>query len=58
MVHSRQMNDLMRDKFTDEKGNIPLFAEILAGGTVSPFPVAAVAVPGSMIFWENLGNSV
>ena len=34
MLRFRQMNDLVRDKFTDEKGNIPLFAEILAGGTV------------------------
>ncbi|XP_022645155.1 calcium-binding mitochondrial carrier protein Aralar1-like isoform X2 [Varroa jacobsoni] len=25
------MNDLVRDKFTDEKGNIPFWAEILAG---------------------------
>ncbi|KAJ8733509.1 hypothetical protein PYW08_001807 [Mythimna loreyi] len=25
------MNDLVRDKFTDKKGNIPMYAEILAG---------------------------
>ena len=28
------MNDLMRDKFTSDKGNIPLYGEIIAGGTV------------------------
>jgi len=27
------MNDLMRDKFTSDKGNIPLYGEIIAGGT-------------------------
>ncbi|KAH8307977.1 hypothetical protein KR059_003763, partial [Drosophila kikkawai] len=26
------MNDLVRDKFTDKKGNIPTWAEVLAGG--------------------------
>lgn len=31
------MNDLIRDKFLDEHGNIPLAAEILAGGCVSNF---------------------
>lgn len=29
------MNDFVRDKFTTEDNTIPLFAEILAGGTVS-----------------------
>lgn len=29
------VNDLVRDKFLDKNGNIPLWAEILAGGCVS-----------------------
>lgn len=29
------VNDLVRDKFTDKKGNIPLWAEIMAGSCVS-----------------------
>jgi hypothetical protein len=31
------MNDFMRDKTTDENGEIPLWAEIMAGGCVSNF---------------------
>lgn len=30
-----QMNDFVRDKFTTEDNTIPLFAEVLAGATVS-----------------------
>lgn len=30
-----QMNDLMRDKLTRKDGSIPLWAEMVAGGTVS-----------------------
>lgn len=30
-----QVNDFVRDKFTDKDNAIPLFAEILAGGCVS-----------------------
>lgn len=29
------VNDLVRDKFTDKKGNIPLWAEVMAGSCVS-----------------------
>lgn len=29
------MNDLMRDKLTRKDGSIPLWAEMVAGGTVS-----------------------
>lgn len=29
------VNDLVRDKFTDKKGNISLVAEVIAGGCVS-----------------------
>jgi hypothetical protein len=31
------MNDLVRDKFMDKNGNLPLYGEILAGGCVSNF---------------------
>ena len=30
-----QMNDLMRDKLSSKNGEIPLWAELLAGGCVS-----------------------
>lgn len=29
------MNDLMRDKFMDKNGNLPLYGEVIAGGCVS-----------------------
>ena len=29
------VNDLVRDKFTDKQGIIPVFAEVLAGACVS-----------------------
>lgn len=31
----QQVNDFVRDKFTEKDNTIPLFAEILAGGCVS-----------------------
>ena len=31
------MNDLVRDKLRHENGVLPLYAEIIAGGTVSRF---------------------
>lgn len=31
----QQVNDFVRDKFTDKDNNIPFFAEIMAGGCVS-----------------------
>ncbi len=30
-----QVNDFVRDKFTDKDNTIPIFAEIMAGGCVS-----------------------
>lgn len=30
-----QVNDLVRDKLMDKKGNLPLWAEVLSGGCVS-----------------------
>lgn len=30
-----QVNDFVRDKFYDKKGNIPMYGEIIAGGCVS-----------------------
>jgi hypothetical protein len=29
------MNDLMRDKFMDKNGNLPIYGEVIAGGCVS-----------------------
>lgn len=29
------INDFVRDKFTDEKGKIPFYGEVIAGGSVS-----------------------
>ena len=29
------MNDLVRDKLSDKKGQLPVYAEMIAGGTVS-----------------------
>jgi solute carrier family 25 (mitochondrial aspartate/glutamate transporter), member 12/13 len=29
------MNDLVRDKFMDKNGNLPIYGEVIAGGCVS-----------------------
>jgi len=34
------MNDLVRDKMRHENGTIPLYGEILAGGTVSQMTIS------------------
>lgn len=35
MFFVQQVNDFVRDKFTDKDNNIPFIAEIMAGGCVS-----------------------
>ena len=39
------MNDLVRDKLTNQKGEIALWAECVAGGTVSVFG-------GRVVVWK------
>lgn len=44
----------MRDKFTDKDDNIPLFAEILAGGCVSiQWPLASGEDGGGVLLWST-----
>lgn len=58
------MNDLMRDKLTRTDGSLPLWAEMISGGTVSvnvslTWVVLSFRydrkVQGSQTLWENFG---
>ena len=51
-----QMNDLVRDKFTTKDGQIPVWAEILAGGTVGTYTLnlSKKAAPEVIVTGKNM----
>jgi solute carrier family 25 aspartate/glutamate transporter 12/13 len=48
------VNDLVRDKFLDKQGNIPKWAEILAGGCVS----FLLLIKQSLIIFNHFSNPI
>lgn len=50
------VNDLVRDKLTDKKGNITLSAEILAGGCVSMENDLCIPISHSRSFYNGFNK--